>query len=352
MIDKSAANLWWEEIYGPRISRNEICKAISSAQSVIIIGDAIPWPKTLISLIKVELQENLGLYLEEINGYDNIENPGEFLLRKFGKPEEINKYRAGIHPSLPDYIKSIHALENKLIFITGLEAKTYELWEKFINQYRAKNEKEGLFLIEAFMPISDTKNSNRITKVDIMSKISFYDILSFSIFLSSSLKTEEIWKQYTAWTTGLLFSKKIESLANIYSDKLLQSSILNYHAILKTETSDEIFFNKALWTAQLQILFPIIENLRLIIINNHKSEIEYILQTEDCFYCDKKVTDPYDAELGFLIYLSRISSKRLFDAETYKNILFLHDCRNHLAHLEYCDISDIEKIIELNNNLK
>ena len=348
MIEKSVSGIWWEEIYGPRLSRKQIYQTICLKKPVVFSAEAVPWPRTLISLIRAEIQENLGIYLEEINGNEKIENPGEYLLRKFGKREEINKYRAGVHPSLPEYIRNIGALENKLVFVSGVTTEKYKLWEKFIVQYKPKNEKGGLFLIEAKMPLNtEIAGSGRTAKIDIMSSISFYDILSFSILLASQLPVNEILKQYTAWTTSLLFNRKIETIAEMYSEKFIQSSFQDYHRILQTETNDELFFSKSLWTAQLQILFPVIENLRLKIINSHRADIEYILQTEDCYYCDRKITDPYDAELGFLVYLSWKNQKKVFTAETAKNIQFLNECRNRLAHHEYCDAFAINKIIDL-----
>jgi len=346
MTDHSASSLWWEEIQGPRSVRADIYKDLCNAKSVTLTGENIPWSGTLRQLISADIQ-NLNIYTDVING-DEIKTTIEnCLLERFGKKEDINNYREKIDPPLPEYIRKIRALEKKLIYISKIAHNDYISLETFLQGFKSKKAEDGIFLIETSESIPGITSTNKISVIDAASRITFYDVLSFSMLLTSKLNIKEIWKQYTAWMLSLLFSDNIELLADIITNIIPQYSTNDYHNIVKEKLDDKTKFDKSLWTAQLQILFPIIENLRAFIIEKNFAEIEKALQEEEEYYCEERVTDPYDAELGFLFYLS--SKKHLFSYETHQNIQFLHDCRNLLAHLKYCDASAIEKIDSLNS---
>jgi hypothetical protein len=346
MTDRSVDSVWWEEIHGPRTVKAEIYKALCGAKSVVLVGKAIPWSEKLRSLIGIDLQ-TFGIYIEEISDAKNVEDPANYLLERFGKPDDRNNYREGKDPSLPKYIKNIRALANKFICISGITSNNCKSWETFLNGFKPERAEDGVFLFEVSTPPENIVNINRISVIDIASKISFYDVLSFSMLLSSTLKMEDIWKQYIAWITSLLYEKNIESLADVYSDCLFDCSINDIHTVLKDRIKDDNLFEKSIWTAQVKIFFPMIEELRIAIINQHKDKIEKYLQSGVYEYCDKQITDPYDAELGFLVYLSAKSKGNIFSYEVFKNISFLHDCRNQLAHINYCDVSTIQGIISL-----
>ena len=349
MTDQSASSLWWEEIQGPRSVRADIYTALCDAKSVTLTGENIPWSRTLRTLISSEIQNNLGIYADEINSSEITDNIEDYLLKRFGKNEDINNYREKIDPPLPEYIKRIGALEKKLIYISKTTQSCYKSFAAFLQSFRPRKAEDGIFLIETSGPVNDITSTNKITVIDVSSRITFYDVLSFSMLLVSKLDIKEIWKQYTAWMVSLLFGDNIELLADIITNVIPQSSTSDYHNIVKEKLADTTKFDKSLWTAQLQILFPVIENLRTFIIEKNLTEIGKTLQAEAEYYCGKRITDPYDAELGFLSYLS--AKKQLFSYGINQNIQFLHVCRNLLAHMKYCDVSDIEKIVSLNSQL-
>ena len=349
MSNKSSSSIWWEEIQGPRSIKEEIFNSLSNGKSVILTGERIPWSKTLLYHISRDLEKIFNIYTEEKNGAENADNPEEFILKNFKKPNEGHTYRKGGGLSFTDYLKKVKVLENKLIYISGVSEKGYESWIKFLKEYKIDNAKKGIFLIEAGISLSQVNivNTGRMSVIDVMSKISSYDILSFSMLLASKLDVNDIWKHYTAWVTSLAFEKNVESLANFIVEIVSQSEIKKFHSILKKEITDEKLFTKALWTTQIQILFPIIENLRIKIIEEYKNKLEDILSSETHEYYDTKITDPYDAELGFLFHLSKYNT--LFPAKTKNTIRFLRDYRNNLAHLEYSDENEIDRIISLNS---
>jgi len=348
MTEQSFDSIWWEEIHGPRTVRSEIYKAFCDAKSVVLAGGTAPWAKKLQFLISADLEGNLSIHTEEIHDVNKIRNPGEYLLGKFGKTDDKNRYREGSDPSLPEYIKTKKILENKFIYISKLEGDNYKPWEAFINSFKSKKATDGIFLIETSLPVQSIKTTNRITVIDIVSKISFYDVLSFSMLLSSILEVGDIWKQYIAHITSLLYDKNVESLGEFYSNYLSGCVIKDIHNVLKDKINDDILFEKSIRTAQIQILFPMIEELRIEIIRRHRDKIEKFLQSsEHKNLLDKRIVDPFDAELGFLVYLSAVSKGAIFSRQISDIIYFLHERRNELAHIEYCDVSAIERIINL-----
>jgi len=349
MIEESVQSLWWEEIHGPRSVRAEIYGALCGAKPVILTGKAIPWLKFLRSLISTDIQNAFEIYTVIIDAEE--EDPGRYLLGRFGK-EFANSYREHSDPPLPKYLKNIKALENSLICITGIGDDCFKSWERFLKDFKTTKPEEGLFLINTSVPFNEIMKSTRITVIDIASKITFHDVLLFSMLLASKLDIDEIWKQYTAWMVSLLFGNNVELLADIVTNEMPRHSTNDYHNIIKSRLADgnllpdKANFDKSLWTAQIQILFPIIENLRVSIIKQNFEKMKNALQTKDEYYFGNRIVNPFDAELGLLAQLSY-----LFPDKMRQNIYFLRDCRNSLAHIEYCNVSDIDSIISLNSML-
>ena len=106
-----------------------------------------------------------------------------------------------------------------------------------------------------------------------------------------------------------------------------------------------------IWTAQIQVLFPIIELERVEIICKYENAIKSVLDSENITQYGELLTDAIDVELGTLCYLM---SKRNNDGLYYlyipnetdrDRIRFLHECRNNLAHVSCCSPKQVRELL-------
>jgi hypothetical protein len=354
MTNTAFSQFWWEEVPGPRRVRAEICEALKLAKSVVLTGTMIPWSKELRSLISKEFQDELDIYTDEISSSESTKDPASYLLNKFGHSEDANNYREGVDPPLPEYLRKIKAIERKLIYVSGKSEDEFASWGAFLNRYKPKNPEDGIFLVETSVPVDEIAVSGKMVVVDTTSKFSFYDVLSFSIYLASRLDYSELWKHYAAWAAALVYEKDIESIADVFANVLPGVSPENIHAVILQRTADRQHFKQSIWKTQLQILFPLIESLRTNIVSRYYQPIKDVLVSGKHDYYGRRILDPFDSELGFLTYLGSLNNNandHLFPYDIYQEICFLHECRNKLAHLEFCDIPAINQIIKISGRL-
>jgi len=343
------AHVFWEEIPGPRRILGEITGALREGHPVLLDTTEAPWLKDLRYMVCAELQKE-GVYAEEIDARESGANhPGNYLLDRFGKKEEINGYREGIDPPLPDYLRSRGTLEGKLLCVWGVQPNRFKAWSDFVTRYKSGGVKGGVFLLEsAGGGLNLAASARKLAAIDARQRISVYDVLSFAMLLASPLALPEIWKHYLAWYASTVFERDIETLAAFLTEAAASGGAPgDLVRALEARAGDPRLLARSAWRAQLQIIFPVIENLRVEIITRYRDRIQTALDRTEVLYCGKKIKNPYEAELGYLVYLANQGNLLSFPHDDYSDIAFLHECRNSIAHMDPCDMDRLMRIIAL-----
>lgn len=157
------------------------------------------------------------------------------------------------------------------------------------------------------------------------------------------------------YVTDLLFSffgYKVERIPDYIErgDFEKDSPIDIFKAVTQSGNSDyymymdEIELNHRLWQSQLRILFPILEQWRIDFIKKYYHVLESCLPIEQF---KETIDDPIELEYGTIYYL--FSQKQLkLSAHEYENLCFLRNVRNKLAHMQVCDIQEVNRILKEN----
>jgi hypothetical protein len=264
----------------------------------------------------------------DLNGSTQGEKePGIFILEKLGQKEDRNGFRAGIVP-IYQHLKERQVVYNKFVCISNIESSKRFEWVNLITRYKAKDRQEGIFFLEVNNPTGENfgqTSSSRIFNVDIRSRISIYDVLSFTMLLSSSLLLNSTWKQYIGWLAAIVFEKDIESIAAFFNQDLCGLNPEEVLAHMRNNLRGKTLFTHSEWRAQIHIFFPIIEQIRIDFIVKNNNEIKNALEQNDIIYCQKRILDPYDTEFGSLVYM--VSTNKLLvsgqdDAEIFFSMIF------------------------------
>jgi hypothetical protein len=347
-------HIWWRWIATPRQILNLIQESLSEQKTIVLVGDNIPWIDYIRNKIAGTVQDNLHCIKFDIDAASiDSQDIGEYLLHQIGPAELVNNFRPGFGPPIETYLRDNNVLYDKLIWIHSTTDTQTIRWIEFLRKYKQRSLSDGLFLIEC-NSINHECKSNRIKVIDYSKEIDFYDILSFSMMLVSSLKLDKTIKQYFAWSAALIFQNNIEHLANFIKEVTDEKNLKNKLDLFLSKKGislDLTQLENNLWQAQMQIFFPIIEKHRTELIKKYYNHIFTILQTEKITWYDDTIENPYDVELGLLVNLTDKTfgahkNPLYLNDSDYKMLHLLHESRNNIAHLGIIEDKAIEELLK------
>jgi hypothetical protein len=346
---------------------------------VLKVPADLPWRYELRSAVEMSFRQNTtasNILVEPIDAEDECReggSPGNFLLQRFARSGEVrNGYRERSRVTIQSYLIQNEVLNHRIIWVKGLSGKQAEEWVDFCKQYPASDGTTGLFVLEIH-GANSCQDSKRISVIDLNNGISSYDVQLFNSFiLGESRKYTDPWRQYISTVAASLCKADGEVSAQLLADmdfrteepvegirRLADDPSFEQRG---TEEPDHVLYlcrqgredalTQRVWSAQVQVLFPLIELERIRIIQEIQPELEETLQKHNVSQYGEQITDPMDVELGTLDYLLHSRGEddlyKLYIAqeELRDRIGFLHQCRNQLAHANLCTPEQVARIIE------
>jgi hypothetical protein len=381
MLVENWADFWWSDITGPSVVVSAVVNdLLSNANVVLQVPSDLPWRHSMRSTIQSEFRNrNLlrDIIIEVIDAVDDNPSalePGKLLLEEFADDSIQRGYREKSKISLQEYICQKDILQNRIVWVKGLSGASSVQWIQFCKGLSPKASEGGLFVLEIHgdAMLQETK---KLRVVNYNQYISNYDVqLLNSFILDSQKQLSDVWKRYISTVVAVVCNTDAEVSDALLStvdltrvsitEALIQlaesadferrgqdSSSEHILKYLRSGNSDEI--ERRIWSAQVQILFPIIELERVNIVSNYQSAIKSALEDEPTSQYGKKLSDPIEVELGTLCYLmTQRKKENLYSLyipdETDRNrIRFLHECRNRLAHAESCTLEQVTTLLSI-----
>ena len=323
-----------------------------------------------------ERTESRNVVIETIDVADENINklePGRFILKRFASSEIYNGYREKSRVPIQDYIVQREVIKNRIIWVKGLASEDAAEWVAFCREFTPKNAMEGLFVVEVqgSFNLSETKNMRVFNYSECVSD---FDVQLFNGFLLNDVNSySDSWKRYiSAVCTQLCGTDAEVSEALIMEtdfrkedpmDGIKRISREPHFARRGTENQpNHILYlyrnahfaqiEHRVWSAQVQILFPIIELERTKIISELETDIQRVLDSKAIKQYGELLKEPMDVELGTLCYMLSCTTDdqeyllHLPDTKIRNRIHFLHECRNMLAHTSCCSPEQIAELID------
>lgn len=366
----SSDDFWWNDIAGPESFVKKVTDILLDRHVPLLLVPAdIPWRHSMRNAVIERLTEIHTESCLEVFTIDALDecpenNIGEFLLQKFADRDTASAYRPRSGKTMQEYLTTQKVLTNKIIWVKGLSADQLQAWMDFCRQFETLSIENGIFIIENREPIPDSL-PDIFQTVDFVQFVSHYDAMLFnSLLVSEKYSTLSRLRQgYISVAAAYLCEFDAE-----LSESLLQQKEWFKKApqdMLIELAKDETFIRRGerhgsphvltllrenritelsqrLWTAQIQVLFPILEMQRIKIIKRLYNKLQAILNTEVIEQFGQKVTTPYELEFGTLVFLmakhDNSGNRCLYiPDETLRNaIINLRECRNLLAHRHQC----------------
>jgi hypothetical protein len=354
-MDEDPSHVWWN---GTAISRRflgRIFDALAASEANerrhLVIGiDGCPWPDIMREQVRSFMEHERQMFTRNIN----IDEIGIKPLDQYFLESQVDRkiavaFREGDGVSLTEYLRGNGVFLGKLFWIAGVTEPHLAAWLPFLKQYHPKNSNDGIFVLEYSggpEGLTEISFPKTVVLVKMAQNASLYDRLSFAMTLAADRGEPETWKHCLARLVVYFYENNIEML----SDVLLNSNGID--GLLNTlKYNDESRFVKAQWKAQLEILFPLIENLREKLVEKYYNAINEALVRNDELFFGRRITDPLDAELGLIFYLA---NKRDHKGDKYLYLPYadysmladIHEYRNLLAHRKCLEIDAVNRIIE------
>lgn len=339
--------IWWEKLNSPsRFIRDAAGKLMNGKSVLLCLPEHVPWLETMRSVFEMRLRKSGTLSIKIIDAA-NISDPPEYVFKEFcGNKDGFRPYSKGAYAKFLAERTGI-ALNSSCIWIRNAEPAQVEKWLAFVTDYHGflKGKSGGVFLLETNGNFNVTGKAG-IESLSYAKRISDYDGFAFNIFIAAEFgKENNLTKQYLAELVSALTEGDVEFGAACIkrSEKFLQNPAIVFENILSTDkfsshkTAEDIDF--AIWTAQLKLIFPLIETFRRNFVKKYELTIKNTFPYQN---------SPEELEIGNLYGL--FNTKRwLLDSEDADDLEMYREARNKLAHLKHLPFSELKKIFEKNS---
>ena len=371
---------WWNNITGARTIVEQVAMSLMENKIVALkVPSDLPWRHSMRSEIQTAFNERSdvrGIIIESVDavddGLDAVE-PGQFILQRYALPSVRTGYRAKARKTIQSYLSECHVLHNRIIWVKGLGGQTARKWAQFCRGFAPKTAEEGLFVLE-FHGELQLPESKCFAYIDFDQYVSDYDVQLFNSFLlEEERRYSDVWKRYISAAAAVVcgvdaeVSERLLLGTDFHTDTIIEGlqrvadsgdfdlrgmEQSSGHPLwyLRNHRLDEL--SRRIWTAQIQVLFPMIELERRKLIEKWWASIRDALSMYRVEQFGVVLRDPAEVELGTLSYMMRCkvaADKRMLyvpDEADRQRICFLHNCRNKLAHMNCCTPSEVSTLLD------
>ena len=370
---------WWNHITGPNVVVSSVVSALLNGKMVVLkVPSDLPWRHSMRSAVHTAFSERSDcsdVVIELIDLRDENARqvqPGRFILDRFATPTISRGYREKYKVTVQEYISAKDIIKNRIVWIKGIDLDVAGEWIRFCRGFSQRSASQGLFVLEVNENISVAEN-NLLRVINFSDCVSNYDVQLFNSFVLGNQKQySDGWKKYIAVCTASIcgidaeisqimlqnldfrVESPLEGIGQIdqMPDFMRRGENGSNHVLWHYRNGDIALLEHRLWSAQVQVLFPMIELERVELIGRYESQIREVLASGGITQYNQILQEPMDVELGTLSYLMGAKMEDGFytlyipSEEDRERIRFLHTCRNQLAHASCCTPEQVEQLLK------
>lgn len=352
--------IFWEQIHGAHTFIDTVLGAIGNDKSVVLcLPSQVPWYDTMRYLIEERVRSTKWNHLlESVEDSDEIAVPGKYLMEHYCSREKLRMYRPnrGYAQFLADNKEAL--FHTRFIWVRNIKASRMKIWTDFVADYNAKMKtypQRAILLLEArgYMLNYIPHGVNVIT---LENEVSEYDSVAFNMLMASNSGINRKLLPYLTELTSKIAKLDVELCEEcIKKGKEFLENPMSVLRFIEAEnrrsdgseyvymgTEEEIV--RAIWETQIKLIFPIIESFRSDFVRKYRSQIEKELPLTAAY--GEKYNEVGDVEIGILYFMAS-SGKINMQEKDYKDLTFLREMRNRLAHIKTLSFQELEKVLFL-----
>ena len=374
MSEFAAENFWWKNITGPSGMIRDAVNALSEGYSVILgVPDFTAWADKMRSILHEDLSGG-DVYVTMIDAAAECSvNAEEYLLTKY---DTERRFRSRLS-TVQEYLMRTGALRNHIFWLHNFRDKSQVTdWHNFCSKYQSDSADKGLFILDSVY--ENLPSAGRMKAVNFSEYAESYDTRIFALFLLDAEgydrpQYSRNWKQYISLLSAMLCGSDaevaerfirltdftcnepydaLEMIAGDFPERGMEGNhILN---LLRNEDEDAVM--NRIWTAQVQIFFPMIELARVKILRSNdelRGRIAFALSYMESHGFPmtqsdgRTVTDPEDLDIGGLFHiLCKSNMIKMNDVMLNEYVSILRTFRNSLAHMTPCRVDSVRELLD------
>ena len=383
MAEESWGHVWWSVITGPRTFIERVTQALCDGRSaVLLLPDTCPWRAEMRSFSAEAVTARYGLErlsvdpvrVEPTAPGAAAQTPFQFLLERYALRDAELRYRESMDPQ--EFLVEQQVLRNRIVWLEGAGEKELRAWLAFLSAWRAPSQTDGLFVCEvparAVQALVGVARDN-VELIDYEEFVSDYSVSLFNGMLvdeRAARETSNLKQRYLESLLTSLCGRDVEvsealadDLSALRDDPIAATmSTARYfepergagdeaHVLSLVRANDRETLERRVWAAQVEVLFPLIETMRLDVIEALRPELEELVNLGRVYQYDERVEHVEDVELGTLIYLMARREEndertlRVPDRTLREKIHLLRACRNDLAHISACPPEQVRDLL-------
>ncbi|MGN1412010.1 MAG: hypothetical protein ACI4WH_05850 [Oscillospiraceae bacterium] len=349
---KNSDEIWWTGVIGASEYINCIEQSLEEKNSVLLfIPQHIPWHDCFIRHVKLDNPNRNIMSFNLIDCSKILENNlGLMLLNRYGSNEQKSQYKHDIPIGI--YLFDNKILNNRTIWFYNIPERLENRWITFLCEFQRRkllypNVNNTILCMEIDDAHQRSVNSPFTDTIIWNKQVFDYDVLMFAMHRVRNINEPESIKKYVSQLASSIASSDIElcdSLITRYYDliRFPEETVQTICNMIYNNSNASIFnmtkrkFDYIVWSAQEQVLFPIIERERLNFINKYYDVVNKNFKNPEVKGNGGDYESPYDVELGALVHIcnrrfqgTEIIRNNNIDWDTLKS---LHEARNKIAH--------------------
>ena len=341
--------LWWNRLVNSVRFLDDVKEALIDGKSVVLnFSDKIPWTDDLISGLEQKLSVLTDVRSFTVNDVSSDNTPpAKYLFEHYFNETERQKYWP--NRSYEQFMAENDntPLNRRILCIKGISYMKAAAWLKTVTEYlehRNSDERCIFILLVQQMP---TNSSKLITSLKYSDYVSDYDCFMLCLTLLSSENCTSAEKIYVSEIAGNIAANNVEKagiLAKagiaLAEDTLSAAGdILAENGIILTNLNEIV--EKAVWEAQIRLVFPRLEDFRREMVQKYNKQIQKHLPVTSS--SGERVNKASEVEIGPLCAMC-IKEKFMMKADLDR-LIRMRDARNSLAHrdtLTYKQLRELE----------
>lgn len=338
--------LWWSRMINAVRFLDDIVDSLISGKSVALnFPDDIPWADIMAETLWQKLEKISDSHTFDIHDVKSVKSPGEYIFQKYFSEQERNKFWPPTHRTHERFMAMNNntPLNHRYICAMNISSLNASQWMKSVSEYleNCSSESEhGRFIL--ITEKSNIRSSEYIECYNYEDYVTDYDCLMLCMTKISSLKCSSMEKQYISEVASNIANNNVEIAGKLisYETKLIKNPGEIAKKVFEDTGVTGSDINKAVWSAQLKIIFPKIEDFRRNIIQKYQNKIKKYLPVTSSI--GESINTPDELEIGQLYKLFK--DYNISDQNELKFLGNMRNARNNLAH---CKPVQYDKLIEL-----
>ena len=339
-----AETIWWNQIPGPARYLNDT----ASADTTVLFVEETCYTDHFLLLLKDKLRQedsNLQIDVSYAAQWAHHSDIGEVLMNQYAPSVDYHPMdgrRAAI-------LAEKNLLAGRLLVIRQVEHPSP--WLEFSEIYAKHSTYRRVIIILTYRGQCPLASKRKGISVLQWSEYSTpYDMQLFASYcISSRNGLSAIQMNYIAQVASRLAGTNPELCQALATEELA----LDPHGLLRLladrhEGAARLIANRKilehlLWEAQIQTVFPIIEQERRRFIEAYFDQLTDVLPQQDEF--GKEIKDPQDMELRHIWYYYFRNNGTFNNNEEARRFHLLYNARNDLAHLDALNSQVVDRIL-------